>query len=82
MASQIQALWGLLLSRWPVLITDGTAARLLEQTATDLGAMGADGVYGSGFINLVQAFQPIGSITTQTSSGGTITLSSTSGTSA
>lgn len=69
---------GLLLARWPVLISSGNAAKVLEQTAKDLGTAGIDTTYGSGFINLVAAFQPVGGLTASTTSGGSVPISTTS----
>lgn len=70
---------GLLLARWPVLITNGNAAKILEQTATDLGTAGIDATYGSGFMNLVQAWQPVGGLSAATGSGGTVSINSSGG---
>ncbi len=71
-APQVTGAIGLLIHQWPVLVTNGTAAQILEQTATDLGAAGVDAVYGNGFINLVKAFQPVGGTYAVTSSGATV----------
>lgn len=78
-APQATGAIGLLLSRWPVLITSGNAGKLLAQTAKDLGSKGIDNTYGSGFINLVAAFQPVGGLTTSTASGTTVAVSSADG---
>lgn len=62
----------LLAARWPVLLTDGTLAQILEMTAQDLGAVGVDSVYGSGFLRVDLAMQPIGSLTVNTSGGESV----------
>lgn len=61
-APQATAAAGLLIAKWPFLAAQGTVSKILEQTATDLGAKGVDAVYGDGFINLASAFQPIGTL--------------------
>ena len=53
---------GLLASRWPFLLAQGTIPAILEITATDLGGKGADVVYGDGFLNVAQAMQPVGTL--------------------
>lgn len=78
-APQATGAIGLLLARWPVLITSGNAGKLLAQTAKDLGTKGIDTTYGSGFINLVAAFQPVGGLTAGTASGNTVAVSSADG---
>lgn len=80
-APQVTGAIGLLLAKWPVLKTNGGAAQVLEKTATDLGAVGVDTTYGTGFMNLVKAFQPVGGLTASTGSGGgTIAITSSGGT--
>lgn len=69
----------LLITRWPVLITNGTAADVLAQTATDLGSKGIDNTYGSGFLNLVKAFQPVGGTYALTKNGGTVAVNGRGG---
>lgn len=78
-APQVTGAIGLLIYQWPVLITKGTAAQILEQTATDLGTKGIDTTYGNGFINLVKAFQPVGGTYGLTGSGATVSVSQSSG---
>lgn len=51
---------------------------ILFDSATDLGATGIDPIYGRGLLNLEAALQPIGTLTTSTSSGSTVTVSGTS----
>lgn len=53
----------LLENTWPILKTNGTAAKLLFNTTTDLGAVGVDSIYGNGLINLNKAFAPNGALT-------------------
>lgn len=89
-APQVTGAIGLLIYQWPVLISNGKAAQVLEQTATDLGTKGVDTTYGNGFINLVKAFQPVGgtyglasngapvAITQSIDSGDTVSVSQTS----
>ncbi len=65
----------LLAARWPQLITKGTIATILEQTATPLSTINNGHVfgntfYGNGFINLAQAFQPVGGLSV-INNGGT-----------
>lgn len=66
----------LLQSAWPILKTNGTTANLLLSTATDLGAVGVDAIYGTGRVNLTKAFQPVGSLTVTQANGRTATVSS------
>jgi subtilisin family serine protease len=89
-APQVTGAIGLLIHQWPVLINNGTAAQILQKTATDLGTKGIDTTYGNGFINLVKAFQPVGgtyglasngapvAITRPTDSGDNVSISQTS----
>jgi subtilisin family serine protease len=77
-APQVSGAVALLESRWPVLIRNGTAARVLLSTATDLGAKGVDDVYGVGLMNVERAFRPIGNLTVQNSNGQVVNLSQSS----
>ena len=70
----------LLESAWPILKTRGTLADLLLATATDLGTAGVDSTYGRGLINLTTAFSPYGPLTVTNNTGGTIPVTSLSGT--
>ncbi len=58
-APHISGAVALLMSAFPNL-TGKEVADLLFSTATDLGALGADAIYGRGLINLEQAFAPQG----------------------
>jgi hypothetical protein len=59
--------WG----HWPYLkATD--VANILFDTATDLGAPGVDDVYGRGLVNAQRALQPVGTMSTPTVNGGSI----------
>lgn len=69
----------LLESAWPILKTRRTAATLLLATTTDIGASGADATYGSGLVNLQKAFRPYGTLVVTKASGGTIAVSSLTG---
>ncbi|MBL4801387.1 MAG: S8 family serine peptidase [Emcibacter sp.] len=62
----------LLMEAFPNL-TGKQVADLLFDTATDLGALGADVIYGRGLVNLAEAFQPQGStsIAVKTAAGTT-----------
>ena len=64
---------GLLLTEWPILLKTGTAANILEATGTNVGASGS---YGSGFLNLVAAFNPIGNLTVTGANKQTIVVNS------
>ena len=64
---------GLLLTEWPILLKTGTAANILEATGKNIGASTS---YGSGFLNLVAAFNPIGNLTVTGSNKQTITVNS------
>lgn len=65
-------------SAWPYLTARQVANSLLR-TATDLGAVGVDAVYGRGLVNLERAMQPIGTTAVKTASlsTGTAFTSST-----
>ena len=69
----------LLEATWPVLARNGTATTVLIDTATDLGAKGTDSTYGVGEVNLVKAFQPIGTLTVNAAGGKVIAVSQLSG---
>ena len=58
-------------------LTGQQVAELLYSTATDLGDEGLDSVYGSGLVNLTEAFAPQGttSVAVQTATGEVITVS-------
>lgn len=77
-APQVTGAIGLLIHQWPVLITNGGAAQVLEKTATDLGTAGVDTTYGNGFINLVKAFQPVGGTYGVASNGSTVAITQAS----
>lgn len=77
-APQVTGAIGLLIHQWPVLISNGTAAQVLEQTATDLGTKGVDTTYGNGFINLVKAFQPVGGTYSLASNGAPVAITQSS----
>ena len=51
----------LLISQWPELDSP-TIARLLLDTATDLGAPGVDDFYGHGLLNVANAVKPAGAL--------------------
>lgn len=65
---------GLLAARWPVLITNGTIPQILENSATHLGAAGANTVYGDGFLNITAAMQAVGPLSVSTGSGQLVPL--------
>jgi hypothetical protein len=75
-APQVAGAVALLEATWPVLIRNGTAAQVLFQTATDLGARGVDSTYGNGLLNIDKAFQPIGALTVTEANGKSIAVSS------
>lgn len=63
----------LIKQRWP-LLRASEIANILFMTATDLGDPGIDPIYGRGALNVEQALQPIGALTTTTTSGARIPL--------
>lgn len=65
----------LLNARWPTLIQNGTADDILFASAQDLGAPGVDPIYGNGLLRVDKAFQPIGTVSATTSSGGSVSVS-------
>lgn len=75
-APHISGAAALLMSAFPNL-TGKEVADLLFSTATDLGAVGADIVYGSGLINIQEAFAPQGtaSIAVRNAAGETNIIS-------
>jgi len=62
---------------WPSLHAD-QIANILFITATDLGAPGIDPIYGRGLLNIEQALQPVGTVTTKTWNGVAIQALNTS----
>jgi hypothetical protein len=58
----------LILDRWPNL-TAREVADILFQSATDLGALGVDAVFGHGLLNVEVALQPMGSSTLAVANG-------------
>jgi subtilisin family serine protease len=68
-APQVTGAIALLESRWAFLGKNHTATQILLLTAQDLGAMGIDSVYGTGFLDVAAAFNPIGPLSLYT--GGT-----------
>jgi hypothetical protein len=69
----------LLEAAWPILKTRRTAATLLLSTTTDLGAAGVDSTYGTGIINVENAFRPYGPLTVTGANGQTYYVSSLTG---
>jgi hypothetical protein len=67
----------LLMSAWPILKTNGTAANLLLATATNLGN---PTTYGTGLVNLTAAFQPYGTLSLTEANGQTVPVSGLTGT--
>jgi len=51
----------ILFQRWP-LLTAKEVAEILFTTATDLGAVGVDEIYGRGLLNLAEAIKPQGGV--------------------
>ncbi|HEX8569430.1 MAG TPA: S8 family peptidase [Caulobacteraceae bacterium] len=69
----------LMQAKWPTLKADPAGlANILFTTATDVGAVGVDGVYGWGLLNVTAAFQPVGGATVQSTSGETMDVSGAS----
>lgn len=79
-APQGAAAAGLLAARWPFLLNTnpGGIVSIMMQTAQDLGVAGHDKTYGSGFLRVDLAFQPIGQLALATSGGVTSTSTATS----
>ena len=67
----------LILQRWPNL-TGRQLADILFASATDLGALGVDTIYGHGLLNIAAALQPLG-VSTFAVSGGNAPLVSATG---
>ena len=63
----------LLLQAFPNL-TGRQAVEILLTTAREAGTPGTDGVYGRGLLDLVQAFQPVGSTRVGTLSGQNVSV--------
>lgn len=78
-APQVAGAVALLESRWPTLYKNGTAAKVLLTTATDLGAAGVDNIYGAGLMNLNKAFLPIGNLTISNSKGAQVNVTTITG---
>lgn len=69
----------LLVQSWPTL-TPAEVVQILLTTATDLGALGVDAVYGHGLLNLSAAIAPLGTLEiplTPLASGDSVALTST-----
>ncbi len=62
-APQLAGAAGMLVSRWPFLLNTGNVVTILTKTTQDLGAKGIDGIYGTGFLRIDTAMQPIGALT-------------------
>jgi subtilisin family serine protease len=78
-APQVSGGLALLESRWSVLYRNGTAAKVLLDTATDLGVKGVDNVYGAGLMDLNKAFLPIGNLTIRNAKGTAINVTQING---
>ncbi|MDD5586715.1 MAG: S8 family serine peptidase, partial [Alphaproteobacteria bacterium] len=78
-APMISGALALLGARWPVLFRNGTATRLLFQTASDLGTKGVDTTFGTGLLNMNKAWQPAGALTITNTKGQKIAVSSITG---
>ncbi len=66
----------LLLEAFPE-ISNKDALSILFETATDLGQIGVDYIYGHGLVNLDAAFNPVGATSFTTSSGTNVSTSGT-----
>jgi hypothetical protein len=67
---------GLVEAKWPILIKNGNATSLLETTASNMGGSDINRTYGHGFLDLVKAFQPVGTLTVTTTAGKSVPVSS------
>lgn len=66
-APMVTGAFALIAQKYPFL-TGSQIRDILFSTATDLGAVGVDDVYGHGSLNIVKAMQPIGSLNIKTTS--------------
>ena len=64
-APMVTGAFALLSQKYPFL-TGAQIRDILFSTATDLGAVGVDDVYGQGSLNIVKAMQPIGTLNIKT----------------
>ena len=64
----------LLRDLWPTL-TASEIVEILLDTATDLGAVGTDPIFGRGLLNLEAAVQPVGATTTSSINGAVTSVS-------
>lgn len=78
-APQVSGALALLEARWPMLYKNGTAAKVLLDTATDLGAKGVDSVYGAGLMDVNKAFLPIGSLNITNAKGAKVDVTKITG---
>jgi hypothetical protein len=62
---------------WPWL-SNANVVQILLRSAQDLGPTGVDSTYGWGLLDVKAAMSPIGTLSSQTSSGTTVTVSGTS----
>ncbi|MCE9507048.1 MAG: S8 family serine peptidase [Alphaproteobacteria bacterium] len=62
-APQVAGAAGLLAARWPFLLANGNIQKILLSSAQDLGKKGVDTTYGSGFLRIDNAFNPVGALT-------------------
>ncbi|MBT3195735.1 MAG: S8 family serine peptidase [Candidatus Ruthia sp.] len=76
-APHVSGAVAVLRSKWPSK-TAAETVTILYDTATDLGAVGVDVVYGRGLLNLDNAVYAQGALTVQTASGGSHYLSDSS----
>ena len=68
--------FALLSQKYPFL-TGSQIRDILFASATDLGAIGVDDIYGHGALNITKAMQPIGTLNIPTKNGSNYTASST-----
>ena len=73
-APHVAGALALLLQAFPNL-TGKQALAILQKTTDDLGAPGVDPVYGAGLIDLAKAFQPVGTLSVPTATGGAVAAS-------
>ncbi len=74
-APHVAGAMALVLEAFPNLSVDD-AIKVIMESARDLGSVGIDSVFGRGALDLSRAFSPLGTMSSQSSSGALISLNS------